>query len=227
MGGRRWAERAYEAFDVLAWLAKLNLAWLAATLAGGVVLGLGPATLAAHELVRRRQLGESVPVLRTFIAALGATWTRGLAIGLPLEATWVSIAANWLHFSVSQSPASRAAAGLVGFLAVYLAAITCIAFPLAARYEVRGIRALLLSSRFALRQLPGVALLLFITAAVLFASGALPGLVPFASGGTWIMLTGFVGHRLFEANDAAVAGAQTASPRRGADEAGMARGRHG
>ncbi|WP_422934146.1 hypothetical protein [Sinomonas sp. P47F7] len=39
MSGRQWSARAYDAFDAVGWMARLNLAWLAATLAGGVVLG--------------------------------------------------------------------------------------------------------------------------------------------------------------------------------------------
>ncbi|WP_422934145.1 DUF624 domain-containing protein [Sinomonas sp. P47F7] len=175
------------------------------------LLGLGPATLAAHELVRRRELGETGPVLRPYVAALRGSWPRGLALGLPLEAAWAAVAVNWLHFSASHAALDQGVAGAVAFAGVYLAAVTCLAFPLAARYDVPAFRALAFASRFVPRQLPGVALVLFIGAVVLFASVAVPGLVPFASAGAWIMLTGHVCHRLFEANDASVAEAEASS----------------
>ncbi|MFD0521535.1 DUF624 domain-containing protein [Paractinoplanes durhamensis] len=43
--------RFYEAADELFWAVKLTLLWTVFTLAGGVVLGLGPATLAAYTLL--------------------------------------------------------------------------------------------------------------------------------------------------------------------------------
>lgn len=212
MGGHHWAMRAHSAFDALTWVARLNLLWLAAVLCGAGVLGLGPATLAAHEVVRRRAAGDDGPLLPAFVAALRGGWRRGLALGLPLEAAWAGLAVNWFHFSAGRTAGEQAAAGGVAFAAVYLAAVTIIAFPLAARYDVPGLRALVVASRFVPRQLPGMALLLFVAAAVVFASLSVPGLIPFLSGGAWLTLTGHVAHRLFEANDALAVGPAEPGP---------------
>ena len=73
-----------------------------------------------------------------------------------------------------------------------------------ARYELPLAQYLLMSSRFALRHLAGTAILLFVTAAALYASQALPGLIPFFSIGAWLYVTGWLCDRFFAANDESV-----------------------
>jgi hypothetical protein len=63
-----------------------------------------------------------------------------------------------------------------------------------------------MSSRFALRHLAGTAILLFVTAVALFASQALPGLVPFFRVAPWLYVTGWLCDRFFTANDESVTG---------------------
>ena len=103
--------------------------------------------------------------------------------------------------------------------AIFLAAVVCHLFPMFARYELPLPQYLLMSSRFALRHLAGTAILLFVTAAALFASQALPGLIPFFSIGAWLYVTGWLCDRFFTANDESVtadsgAGAGTGAGRR-------------
>ncbi len=61
------------------WAAKLNLLWLLGTAAGLIVLGVGPATVAAYTLARRRALGESFPACPAFVAAYRRELVRGAA----------------------------------------------------------------------------------------------------------------------------------------------------
>jgi uncharacterized membrane protein YesL len=59
-----------------------------------------------------------------------------------------------------------------------------------------------------MRHLAGTVVLLFVTAAVAYASGAVPGLVPFFSAGAWLYVTGWLCDRFFTANDESVAAAE-------------------
>ncbi|MCU1569171.1 MAG: hypothetical protein JWQ56_4108, partial [Pseudarthrobacter sp.] len=74
-----------------------------------------------------------------------------------------------------------------------------------ARYELPLLQYFLMSSRFAVRHLAGTVILLFVSAAVVYASGAVPGLIPFFSVGAWLFLTGWLCDRYFTANDESMA----------------------
>jgi uncharacterized membrane protein YesL len=92
-----------------------------------------------------------------------------------------------------------------------------------ARYELPLPQYLVMSSRFAFRHLAGTAILLFVTAAALYASQALPGLIPFFSIGAWLYVTGWLCDRFFAANDESVTAAAEAI---GAAEVSDARHHH-
>jgi uncharacterized membrane protein YesL len=96
-----------------------------------------------------------------------------------------------------------------------------------ARYQLPLAQYLPMASRFALRHLAGTAILLFVSACVVFASQSVPGLIPFFSIGVWLYLTGWLCDRFFTANDESVAAGSTAVPAAvsGSEGAGGALGR--
>ncbi|MGI5215649.1 DUF624 domain-containing protein [Plantactinospora sp. CA-290183] len=57
-----WATRFYEAADEVFWAAELNLLWLVFTLAGGVVLGIGPADQRGPAAAGRSPVGGNIGV---------------------------------------------------------------------------------------------------------------------------------------------------------------------
>src|SRR6478735_4265457 len=67
-----WALRAHAVFEWVWWIAYLNVLWWGFSLAGIIVLGSVPASVAATELTRRRLRGEVFPVAKAF----GAAWRR-------------------------------------------------------------------------------------------------------------------------------------------------------
>ena len=83
MPSSSWAIRLYEVADEVVWAARLNALWLLSTLAGLVVLGAGPATLAAYTLARRRARGESFQAVPAFLAAFRREFVRGTAVFTP------------------------------------------------------------------------------------------------------------------------------------------------
>ena len=139
----------------------------------------------------------------------------------------VALAMNWNRFSGAGELGSQlgAAATFVG--ALFLAGAVCYLFPMYARYELPLAQYFLMSSRFAVRHLAGTVILLFVTAAVVYASGAVPGLIPFFSMGAWLFVTGWLCDRFFTANDDAMAAiAEQQQQARGVDHpapAGQAR----
>lgn len=200
-----FSARAYSFFDTLLWIACLNLLWVVFTLLGLGVLGAGPATAAAQILVRRRAQGGAAPLLRAFAGEYFKNFLRANALALPVMIAALALALNWNYFAGAGDLMSEliAAGTFVG--AIFLAGLVCYLFPMYARYELPLQQYLMMSSRFAVRHLAGTVILLFITAAALYASRALPGLIPFFSIGAWLFLTGWLCDRFFTANDESVA----------------------
>lgn len=115
-------------------VAYLNLLWIAATLAGLVVFGIGPASYAVAAYIDRWfRCGETPPVTRAFLEHFRAQYWRAAATGWILTAvtlitvTNVFSAGSWLlQFG------NVLALGVIGIVAAYV-------FPVMAATEVRGI----------------------------------------------------------------------------------------
>jgi len=102
----------------------LNLWWTLFTLAGGVVLGFGPATVAAYGVARRWVRGESdLSVPRTMGRLWLRHWRRSVTASLVASAILASLVAT-LWLARSQPPIPRAVTqGVVIILLVTLAVI--------------------------------------------------------------------------------------------------------
>ncbi|MGO1480186.1 MAG: YesL family protein [Brachybacterium sp.] len=96
---------------VLQWVVRLvwlNACWLALTAAGGIVLGIGPATLAALDVSRRWMQGETdLPVGRT----MWRRWKRGWMIAnattlLALALCGALLSSWWLSRTLPPIPAA-------------------------------------------------------------------------------------------------------------------------
>jgi len=206
-----FSARAYSFFDTLVWIACLNLLWIAFTLLGFGVLGAGPASAAAHIAVRRRVGGDAMPLLPGFAAGYFRNFGKANALSLPVMAAVAALVLNWNYFSGGRGVFPQVMAAGLFVVAVFLGGAACYVFPMYARYELPLPQYLLMSSRFAVRHLAGTVILLFVSAAVVYASRSLPGLIPFFSIGTWLYLTGWLCDRFFTANDQAI-GAGPAAP---------------
>lgn len=217
-----FSSRAYSFFDTLLWIACLNLLWILFTLFGFGVLGAGPATAAAQILVRRRARGEAAPLLRSFAKEYCANFVRANALALPVMAVALALAMNWNYSSGAGDLMSQLVAAGTFVAAIFLAGVVCYLFPMYARYELPLGQYLMTCSRFAIRHLAGTVILLFVTAAAVYASRALPGLIPFFSIGAWLYVTGWLCDRFFAANDDSVAALALAEE--GAGDAGARTG---
>ena len=203
-----FSARAYSFFDTLLWIACLNLLWSLFTLLGLGLLGAGPATAAAQIAVRKRARGDAAPLVRSFASQYFRNFGRANVLALPVMAVAMALAMNWNYFSGSGDLFSQLVAAGIFVTAIFVAGATCYLFPMYARYELPLAQYLLLSSRFAFRHLAGTVILLFVSAAVFYASSTVPGLIPFFSIGAWLFVTGWLCDRFFTANDESVATAE-------------------
>lgn len=199
------SSRAYAFFDTLAWIACLNVLWLVFTISGGVVFGFGPSSAAAHVLVRRRVRGDAVPLLRNFSREYFRNFAKGNALGLPMIIVAGALALNWQYFSAAWGLFPQLAAAGVALAGLFAAAACSYVFPMFARYELPLAGYFFTSSRFAMRHLPGTAILLFVAAAATFACVSVPGIIPFIGVGGWLYVSGWLCDRFFAANDESVA----------------------
>ena len=172
-----FSARAYSFFDTLLWIACLNMLWIVFTLLGMGVLGAGPATAAAQILVRKRASGDQAPLLRSFAAEYFRNFGRANILALPVMGIAMALVMNWNFYSGSNGLAANLMTAGIFVAAIFLAGSACYIFPLYARYDLPLVQYFLTSSRFALRHLAGTVILLFVSAAAVYASSAVPGLI--------------------------------------------------
>jgi uncharacterized membrane protein YesL len=196
-----WATRLHEAADEVFWAAKLNVLWLVLTLAGGVVLGIGPATLAAYTLARRRALGETFQPWRAFVAVYRREFVRGSLLVLPLAGMTVLLVVNYFYF------ASLGSAG-THFRLITIAAIVALVvigaylLPMSVHYDLRTSSSFAKASLFALTRPAASVLLLFVFTAIVYATATYPLLALVVAVGGWIQLDTWLCLRFFAENEA-------------------------
>jgi uncharacterized membrane protein YesL len=194
-----WSIKLYNATDEVVWAIKLNALWILFTLLGGIALGIGPATLAAYSLARRRSSGESFHALPAFRTAFRQEFRRGTLVVLPLVALGVVLIGNYLYFAALGTAlprlASLAALVALGLIAAY-------ALPMAVHYDL-GIRALLpQASLVALARPASSLVLLFVALSIAYLSAKFPVLGIVLAGGAWIQLDTWLCLRFFAENEA-------------------------
>lgn len=207
------AARLYAASSMLAWCAALNALWLMFTLLGGVVLGIGPATVAACILTRRRMRGESIH-LRDFASIWRQEFFRGSAVVLPVAAVTVLLWWNYAFFSALAPAAGPARLATLAAFAVAVGAGAYVA-PMYAHYHLPLPVYPLKALRMALARPASTVLLLLVFTALAFATAAVPLLLLTLSVGVWLQTSTWLCVRFFEENEHRLANrgkARTAGP---------------
>lgn len=162
-------------------LFQLHLLWVVGTLAGGVVLGVFPATAAAYAVLRRDVLGDDgrEALVREFRTAWLREFRTANVLGYALAALWVLLLWDGQLLGAGVfAAAAPAVAGLVTIATVVLALMTTQAFALAAHFD-EGPGALLRRSAVMVVARPVPTLVnAVVWAVVLCAYYVVPGLVP-------------------------------------------------
>lgn len=194
-----WAVKLYGVADEVLWTIKLNALWILFTLAGGIALGIGPATLAAYSLARRRSSDESFQAFAAFRTAFRQEFRRGTVLVLPLVLAAVLLVGNYLYFAALGAAlprlASLIALVLLGLIAGY-------ALPMAVHYDL-GVRLLLpKASLLALARPASSLVLLFVAVSIAYLSVRFAVFGVLLAGGAWIRLDTWLCLRFFAENDA-------------------------
>jgi uncharacterized membrane protein YesL len=188
--------RIQAACSELFWAAKLNLLWILFSLMGGVILGLGPATVAAYTLARRHSRGESIQIWPEFWAVYRREFVRGSLLVLPVAVLAAVLLVEYQYFT---APGLRIA--MLVALAM-LAAVGAYLGPLYAHYDLPLWAYLPKASLLALTRPASTVLLLFALSAIVYATSAAPLLAAVISFGAWIYLNTWLCLRFFEENEA-------------------------
>ncbi|MET7461857.1 DUF624 domain-containing protein [Nonomuraea sp. NPDC005501] len=193
--------RVYAVCSELVWAVRLNLLWIAFTLAGGVVLGLGPATVAAYTLARRHARGESFQAIPEFWSVYRREFVRGSLLVLPVAVLAVLMVGNYLYLSaLGPSMGTLRIATFVALIA--LAGVGAYVGPLYAHFDL-PLRAYWPKAvQLALLRPASSVLLLLALSAIAYATSAAPILAPVISFGAWIYLNTWLCLRFFEENEA-------------------------
>ncbi|MDR8409251.1 DUF624 domain-containing protein [Nonomuraea sp. 3-1Str] len=193
--------RVYAVCSELVWAVLLNLLWIAFTLAGGVVLGLGPATVAAYTLARRHARGESFQAIPEFWSVYRREFVRGSLLVLPVAVLAVLMVGNYLYLSaLGPSMGTLRIATFVALIA--LAGVGAYVGPLYAHFDL-PLRAYWPKAvQLALLRPASSVLLLLALSAIAYATSAAPILAPVISFGAWIYLNTWLCLRFFEENEA-------------------------
>jgi uncharacterized membrane protein YesL len=183
------------------WAVKLNALWALFTLAGGVILGIGPATVAAYTLARRHAQSESFQAFPAFLSVYRREFVRGTLLLMPVLGVSVFLVSNYFYFASLGSAAAAPRLATLAALAVVLV-VGAYLLPMAVHYDLRIRDYLPKASLFALTRPAASVLLLFLMVAVLYAATTYPFLVLAVAVGGWIQLNTWLCLRFFAENEA-------------------------
>jgi uncharacterized membrane protein YesL len=200
MASQHWTARVHAVCSVVAWWAALNALWIAFTLLGGVVLGIGPATVAASVVCRARARGE-IAGARAFAAAWRREFVGGTVVVGPVVAVVGLLWLNLAYFTALGPPGDVARLATLVAVVVAVGAGAFVA-PMYAHHAMPWRLYAVRSLRFALARPASAVILLFVAAAIGFATAALPALLVTVSIGAWLHVSTGLCLRFFAENEA-------------------------
>ena len=183
--------------------------WLAGTLAGGIVAGWAPATLAAHDAAARAERGEPIRWRRA-ATVWRSSFLRSQALLQPpmvlllLAGQGLALALGGHVHGLLALPTGSAVLVLTGAL--------CYLPTMDLRHDVPLGRALSRSVLLALAQAPGTLLLLALLALWAALCASVPGLVPFLGVGVPLLAIHHLVSRFLQRNDDLLAREAQATP---------------
>lgn len=184
--------------DLLTRALLVQAIWLVGTLAGGIVLGWAPATMAAHDAAASGERGEPIRWRRA-AAVWRSRFLRSQALLYPPVALLL-IAAQGLALAIGGHTAALLALP-TGLAALILIGALCYLPTMDLRHEVTLTRALSRSVLLALAQAPGTMLLLALLALWSVLCASLPGLIPFLGIGVPLLAIHHLVARFLQRND--------------------------
>jgi uncharacterized membrane protein YesL len=132
------ANRAYAATEWITKFAYINLLWIGFSLAGLIVLGFFPATIAMFTIIRKWLKGEGdIPIFQTFWTTWRSEFFRSNGLGLLVTAVGGLIALN-LVFINSPGNSFANVIQIPIYLFMFAATLTIFyLFPIYVHYELK------------------------------------------------------------------------------------------
>ncbi|EWS79692.1 hypothetical protein BF93_10170 [Brachybacterium phenoliresistens] len=173
----------------------IQAVWVLGTLAGGIVLGWGPATAAAVDTAARAARGEVFSLRRAALAWRRAFWRSQVTMTLPGLLVLLALATLIARDAPLLATAPAAAAGAVLVLSL-------LHVPgIEERYDVPVTQVLGRAAVLALAQLPTTLILAAALALWAAICGALPGLVPFLGAAVPLLIAQHLVDRSLDRNE--------------------------
>jgi uncharacterized membrane protein YesL len=213
MTSGHWSIRIHAACSAIAWWCVLNALWIAFTTLGGILLGIGPATVTACILTRRRMRGEAVHALRDFAATWRRELLRGTVVVLPVVVVATILLFNYAFFAAlgPQATAPR----LVTLVALVLTVgVSAYVGPMYAYYDLPLRSYVIRATRFALARPASTVVLLLVFATLGYATAAVPVLLVTVSIGAWLHASSWLCVRFFDENEERLVEATPPGPAR-------------
>ncbi|HJB10013.1 MAG TPA: DUF624 domain-containing protein [Candidatus Brachybacterium merdavium] len=191
-------EQLSRATELLTRALLVQAIWLVGTLAGGVVAGWAPATMAAYDAAACAERGEPIRWRRA-VTLWRSRFLRSQALLYPpvvlllLAAQGLALAVGGHTNGVIALPTGLAVLILIGAL--------CYLPTMDLRHEVPLTRALSRSVLLALAQAPGTLLLIALLTLWTALCASLPGLIPFLGVGVPLLGTHHLVARFLQRND--------------------------
>lgn len=194
------------AADLLLRAVLLQGLWLLGTLAGGVILGWAPATIAVTDAAARAERGQRITLRRAAEVWRAQFWRSQLTLGAPALLLLLGIGA----LTAAGAPLAVRAPAAIGAILLLAALLHIPSVEL--RHDLKALAVLPRSALLALAQLPTTLLL----AAVLLLWGgaalSLPGLIPFLGVGVPVLLSQHLVGRSLDRNERLLADAEAPCP---------------
>lgn len=183
-------------------LALLNILWVLFTLAGGVILGLMPATAAMFSVARKWISDDAdIHVYQTFVKEYKSDFWRVNLFGYTLLFMSAIVFENINFYSAQQAFIWH----LLNFafigIAIMVAAMCMYAFPTFVTYRANNLRTIKLAMIAGLFNPGRTLLMLLITCAIILLGTMLPAVCMFFMGSTWAYLLTHNAIRVFSKVD--------------------------
>jgi len=120
-------------------LAYLNLLWIGFSLAGGIIIGIMPATLALFAVIRKWLMGEKeIPIFQTFWHSYKSDFVTINMIGLVFVLVGFILAIDIYFFSTMHSLLSKSFLILFSILGFFYFITFLYLFPTFVHFELKG-----------------------------------------------------------------------------------------
>jgi uncharacterized membrane protein YesL len=183
-------------FTVCEWIMRLafaNLLWILFSVAGLLVFGIMPASVALFTLVRKWQMKETdIPVWRTFLTVYRQEFKRSNGLGLCLSLSGAFLLIDFLYLRTVDGALQLALlVPLIIIATFYITAVLYI-FPVYVHYDIKMIDYLKNAFFLGVLNFHITLLMLVSLTAVIFLILYQPALVPFFSAVSiaWILMFG-------------------------------------